>query len=926
MLETTDEEDHNDLESKERGARAWAWAGYGRQAGTRSCVRCRFSFSHHRSPNDRRPSVPPAMVQPGRNRSSGHEVDVRKMSQQYWQERVAAADMDADLIDKIYSEHLRGCSDSGRFLAFEISHYLENYLWPSFQAASSRKSHILSIVLMVNTKFIERVPAWQTFEEEPDQFPALFAQISRMLLQDDISIRDRISLLIFWSHAVGSIERSLIRKEVQKYIALPIWISLSEKRRDAEFAGAPKLKKVWTRIQKNDQKLEPQQLEAVMFERKFLVSLIRVFTSILHSIPAMDEAKSLELKQQHEIAFVERVVQLLVDIEALLPTRRWFNAILDDMHVVVSCRKSGLFHRPNEGRLFSQLVEMLVFYARFEIDDLTGESLSDKEMITRHYDRVFEMQKIVFKDYPEEMRKFYMSNISAVDSRDEIMKHFDNLSQEQLTQLCVKIGIIDDESKSAEKKILLEMLAFVYEKYTSQLQSMNEMPLYPTEAIIWDENLVPQQFSGGDQCLALPKLNLQFLTLHDYLLRNFHLFRLESTYEIRQDIEDAVFRMKPWKREDGGALFGGWARMALQIQSFTIVEVKKPLIGEKHPSRVRAEVRVNLNVRREVKREWENLRKHDVCFLVALKPPAEPGTFFKYNEAFIPQVGLEHVRGCEIEGMLDASGKLIDEMSNEKPHFDTDNRTFRMWLDCNQYGEDAEAASETGVNEFYAGFSLIVRRKPEENNFKAVLETIRDLMNARCVVPDWLHDVILGFGDPAAAHYSNMSNALTRIDFNDTFLDYDHLRVSFPNCEVECENASPSPPFIIEFPETDKLVVQPYVVPNRGPYPFTQPKSNSVRFTPTQIAAIRSGVQTGLTVIVGPPGTGKTDVAVQIINNIYHNFPDQRTLIVTHSNQALNQLFEKIMKLDVDERHLLRLGHGEEALETEKGLHSIRSC
>lgn len=34
--------------------------------------------------------------------------------------------------------------------------------------------------------------------------------------------------------------------------------------------------------------------------------------------------------------------------------------------------------------------------------------------------------------------------------------------------------------------------------------------------------------------------------------------------------------------------------------------------------------------------------------------------------------------------------------------------------------------------------------------------------------------------------------------------------------------------------------------------------------------------------------------------------------------QALNQLFEKIMALDIDERHLLRLGHGEEALETEK--------
>ena len=112
--------------------------------------------------------------------------------------------------------------------------------------------------------------------------------------------------------------------------------------------------------------------------------------------------------------------------------------------------------------------------------------------------------------------------------------------------------------------------------------------------------------------------------------------------------------------------------------------------------------------------------------------------------------------------------------------------------------------------------------------------------------------------------------------------------------------------------------MEPYKTPNRGPYPFNTPRQNAVRFTPTQIEGIKAGMQPGLTLIVGPPGTGKTDVAVQIISNIYHNNPDQRTLIVTHSNQALNQLFEKIMALDVDERHLLRLGHGEEDLETDK--------
>lgn len=51
---------------------------------------------------------------------------------------------------------------------------------------------------------------------------------------------------------------------------------------------------------------------------------------------------------------------------------------------------------------------------------------------------------------------------------------------------------------------------------------------------------------------------------------------------------------------------------------------------------------------------------------------------------------------------------------------------------------------------------------------------------------------------------------------------------------------------------------------------------NRIAFTPRQIEAIRAGMQPGLTMIVGPPGTGKTDIAVQTIHNLYHNYPGQR--------------------------------------------------
>lgn len=141
------------------------------------------------------------------------------------------------------------------------------------------------------------------------------------------------------------------------------------------------------------------------------------------------------------------------------------------------------------------------------------------------------------------------------------------------------------------------------------------------------------------------------------------------------------------KSEDGSTYWGGWARMAHPIEHFAVVEVAKPNIGETRPSRVRADVTVNLAVKAEVKAEWENLRKHDVCFLITVRPPNPIGeiTFFiisqfliiyfniflgtkyKYKDQFIPQVGLQCVRGCEIEGMLDSNGRVIEDGPDPKP-------------------------------------------------------------------------------------------------------------------------------------------------------------------------------------------------------------------------------------------------------------------
>ena len=55
------------------------------------------------------------------------------------------------------------------------------------------------------------------------------------------------------------------------------------------------------------------------------------------------------------------------------------------------------------------------------------------------------------------------------------------------------------------------------------------------------------------------------------------------------------------------------------------------------------------------------LRKHDVCFLITVRPMLLYGTRFDRRQSFVDQTGLVYVRGCEVQGMLDDKGRVIEE-------------------------------------------------------------------------------------------------------------------------------------------------------------------------------------------------------------------------------------------------------------------------
>lgn len=76
--------------------------------------------------------------------------------------------------------------------------------------------------------------------------------------------------------------------------------------------------------------------------------MIIKFLRILESIP---ESGSIN---NEIVRYCERFLEFVIDLEALLPTRRFFNTVLDDSHLVVRCSIAPLTKR-TEGKLFSQV-------------------------------------------------------------------------------------------------------------------------------------------------------------------------------------------------------------------------------------------------------------------------------------------------------------------------------------------------------------------------------------------------------------------------------------------------------------------------------------------------------------------------------------------------------------------------------------------
>lgn len=81
------------------------------------------------------------------------------------------------------------------------------------------------------------------------------------------------------------------------------------------------------------------------------------------------------------------------------------------------------------------------------------------------------------------------------------------------------------------------------------------------------------------------------------------------------------------------------------------------------------------------------------------------------------QYGVKYIRGCELLGMYDEADNLIRDYDTNFSARAGNIRKLRVKLDAIQYTQDMNNKEE----DIYGTFNLIVRRRPEANNFRGVL-------------------------------------------------------------------------------------------------------------------------------------------------------------------------------------------------------------
>ncbi|EPS36509.1 hypothetical protein H072_9940 [Dactylellina haptotyla CBS 200.50] len=779
-----------------------------------------------------------------------------------WLREDANTRFSTSVVREIYNALEQESFNQRSLLLLETLQYVERYLWPNYNEDSPDEL-VISLVMMVAVKRRETIYVWG------------------------------------------------------------IWQNLhSEEAKEIKLEGNPLFKKAWRGAVKKFSIADQKAQARLKFERSWLHMLVLDFISTLFNTRNNDIYNATEL-----LLYAGRMVEFLTDLLSQLPTRRYVHELLEDLQILPCLRLSSMF-TSQSNVIFRDLVALFEHYYYFDIDAATDLNETNAISNSKYRKNITKLQRESIQVSRNKLTVLGLTNYASISKKEDLEHQISSLDDKELAELYQRLSFRKSYpqgvSQSVNRQFMLCTIVEAFSWRPGPAEIVKSASVFPNEESLFNGPL-PNNSYNGLHPIPVPKLNIQYLSPTDFLWRIFSLYKAESFHEIRRDLQDSLKKLRP-KFHNGSTIFTGVTKMALQINKISILEVAPPRVGESYPFYVHAELDLCLDkMSADTRKEWESLRSDDVVFLLSAHAKDDANRAHMRASSTFENIEVQFLRCAEI---LQVFGEDKQAPNPSRAH---GNKKLHVRLDRKTYMNDVQ--NNEDPSDVYGSLNVLIRRKGVGNNFKSILSSIQSLIQETATpIPGWFRDTFLGCGDPTEACFPNIRPVPETIDFGETFHNIEHLQETLIsicqlNINIHASSSDISSPFTFKkvrvdhqsrTPEEEDGSKSSYEVYSSKPTSKWLEKSksgplrNAIRYTGAQVKAIFSGTNTGLTLVLGPPGTGKTDVATQIVSNIYHNFPNQRTLVIAHSNQALNQLFQKIVERNIDERHLLRLGYGED--------------
>ena len=174
----------------------------------------------------------------------------------------------------------------------------------------------------------------------------------------------------------------------------------------------------------------------------------------------------------------------MVDLQSQLPTRKYTNALIIDLHVLVAIRLSPIY-RESKNQLFQDLVHQLDHYVHFAVNSYTSAPMSEDEMHEMHCLDLAGLQKIAIQHFKAKLTVLGLSNYASIDKRAELIEALTDLTDDEVVKLCdllhLRTSYPEGTAVSIDRTFLVEVLVETFQRRESFVEQARKLNIFPND-------------------------------------------------------------------------------------------------------------------------------------------------------------------------------------------------------------------------------------------------------------------------------------------------------------------------------------------------------------------------------------------------------------------------------------------------------------